>query len=145
MREFASDQRIADYVCKRTGIVLGEAFTTLGVIIDGHVCAGVVFNHYTGNDIHVTVAGKPIGFTPIFLRRVADYVFGELGCLRISVTTEKQIVVDIAMRLGAKIEGCKRDHFGIGRDGIMLGLLKHEFVMTRRLKPSLAKETSKEI
>jgi hypothetical protein len=132
MKEFVSDQRIADYVCKRTGIVLGGSdFTALGVIEDGRIIAGLVFNHFTGNDIHMTAAGEPRGFSPIFLRRVGDYVFGELGCLRVSFTTERRGVIKRAMRLGARVEGFKRDHFGIGRAGTMLGLLKDDWILAK--------------
>lgn len=130
MKEFVSDQRIADYVCARTGIVLTGSYSSLGVIADGKIIGGVAFNCFTGNDVHVTVAGEPRAFTRIFMRRVARYVFGELGCLRISITTEQPRVIEIAKRLGAKIEGAKRDHFGKGRDGVMLGLLKDELAQT---------------
>lgn len=137
MREFVSDQRIADYVCARTGIVLGGSeYTTLGVIEDGRVIAGLVFNHFTGNDIHVTAAGEPHGFSVTFLRRARDYVFGELGCLRVSFTTERRGVIKKVLRLGARVEGFKRDHFGIGRAGTMLGLLKDEGVLAKRPRPA---------
>jgi hypothetical protein len=130
VREIVSDQRVADFVCEKTGIVLTGSFASLGVILDGEVIGGVVFNCFTGNDVHVTVAGKAKAFTRIFIRRVALYVFGELGCLRISITTEQPKVIEITQRMGAKIEGCKRDHFGKGRDGVMLGLLKDELAQT---------------
>jgi RimJ/RimL family protein N-acetyltransferase len=128
LRIFVSDQRIADYVCARTGIVLSGSYSTLGIISDDEVVGGIVFNCFTGKDIHVTLAGKV--FSRAFLRRAAVYVFDELGCFRASMTTEQPKVVEIALRLGAKIEGKKRDHFGKGRDGVMLGLLKDELAQT---------------
>lgn len=146
MREFISDRRIADYVSGRTGTCFdGSAFTCLGILRDGNVTAGVVFNHYTGHDINVTVAGKPGAFTKVFLARVAAYVFDELDCCRVSVTTEQPSVVGIAKRLGATVEGIKTDQFGTGRDGVMLGLLKKNWFMTRRLRPNSAKAHVKEI
>lgn len=146
MREFVSDQRIADYISAKTGIRPGgSAFTTLGVILNGQIIGGVLFNHYTGFDIHMTVAGEAKAFTPIFYERVRAYVFGELGCTRISITTQQQSVVDLAKRLGAQTEGFKRDQYGPGKGGVMLGLLKSDWLMTRRLRPNSTQVNVKEI
>lgn len=144
MREFISDRRALDFVKERTGARIDQDCAYLGVVVDGIVRAGVVFNHYTGHDIHVTVAGDPKAFTPIFIRRCGDYIFGELKCCRFSITTEQIKVVGLALRLGGQREGVKRDQFGPGRHGIMVGVLKDEFLLARRLKPSLANGRSEE-
>ena len=97
----------------------------MGIERNGEIVAGVVFNCFTGHDVAVTVAGSR--FTRGFISAVGTYVFGKLGCLRMSITTEQPKVIEIAQRLGAKVEGLKRNHFGSGRDGIVLGLLKEEW------------------
>lgn len=131
MRQFISDDRVSAYVVSRTGIALGQGYTQLGVLQDGKVTAGVVFTHYTGYDVAVTVAGSPGAFTKEFLRRVWVYIWCELGCVRVTIMTEQPKVIRIALRLGAQIEGFKRDAFGPGRGAALLGLLRSELAQTR--------------
>lgn len=132
MREFVSDARIAAFVCQKTGITLGQDYTCLGIIQNGQVTAGIVFNHCTGADIHITAATSPGAFTKIFLTRCGHYLWDELKLARFSVTTEQPNVVDLIQRVGGKIEGTKRDAFGPGRDAIMLGVLAKDWPFTKR-------------
>jgi RimJ/RimL family protein N-acetyltransferase len=97
----------------------------MGVEKNGAIIGGVIFNCFTGGDVAVTVAGER--FTRGFISAVGNYVFTQMGCLRMSVTTEQPKVIEIAKRLGAQTEGCKRNHFGKGRDGIVLGILKEDW------------------
>lgn len=118
-------ERVARFVGERCGTVIYPPFTAMGIERDGQVTAGAVFNCYTGNDISVTVAGGP--FTRGFIAAVGNYVFEQIGCLRMSITTEQPKVIAIAHRLGAKTEGVKRNHFGQGRDGTILGILREDW------------------
>lgn len=89
--------------------------------------SGIVFNTYTRSDVHVTAAGSiwPRGF----VRDAGRYVFGKLGCCRATFTTEQPKVVALVERLGGKVEGRLRDHFGPGRDGIVVGILKQDWTV----------------
>lgn len=118
-------ERVARFVGERCGTIIYPPFTAMGIEKNGEITAGAVFNCYTGNDIAVTVAGGP--FTRGFIAAVGKYVFEQIGCLRMSITTEQPNVIEIAHRLGAKTEGVKRNHFGNGRDGTVLGILKEDW------------------
>jgi len=138
MREFVSDQRVTEYVCQRTGIRLGQDHSCLGIVRDGVVLGGVVFTHFSGTDVSITVAvSSPRVFTKQFLIRVGQYIFSELRVSRVTILTEQPAVVEFALRRGAKIEGIKRDAFGPGRNATMLGLLASEwpFREAKRLRP----------
>lgn len=122
-----TDERVARYVGERCSTVIYPPYTAMGLEKDGRIVAGVVFNCFTGHDIAVTVAGEQGAFTRSFIRAVGQYVFAQIGCLRMSITTEQPNVVELAKRLGAQVEGVKRNHFGAGRDGFLLGLLKEDW------------------
>ena len=97
----------------------------MGIERDGVICAGALFNHFEGADVHITVAGR--GWTRAFLRAVGAYVFDQLGCERMTAITEQTPVAMLAQRLGAQIEGRLRNHFGYDRDGILLGILRQDW------------------
>lgn len=122
-----TDSRVVHYVAMRCQTAFVPPFTAMGIESDGQIVAGAIFNIFTGFDIEVTVAGEPRAFTRAFIREVGRYVFETAGCLRMSITTEQPHIIEIAMRLGSQKEGRKRNLYGEGRDGILLGLLKEDW------------------
>lgn len=117
---------MSDFVGARVGTVIVPPYTAIGEARDGRVVAGVVFNCFTRTDIEATVAtiAPP---SRRLLRRCGAYVFGELGCCRITITTESGEVAALAKRLNAQTEGRKRNQYGPGRDGIVLGILREDW------------------
>lgn len=97
----------------------------VGIEKRGEVVAGALFNHFEGADVHVTIAGK--GWTPSFVRAVGTYVYDQLGCERMTAVTACERVARYAERLGGKVEGRLRSHFGPGKDGILVGILRGEW------------------
>lgn len=124
-----SDDRVAEYVGRRVGHPIVPPYSTLGVERGGRVVAGIVFNVYTGPDAQLTIAAEPGAMTKPFLRRVGEYLTEELGCIRGTVETEQPAVVEMALRMGGKVEGVKRHLFGHGRHGTVIGILKDEWFL----------------
>ena len=116
---------VGRFVGERCNTMICPPYTAMGIERDGEIVAGVIFNGFTRHDVHVTVAGH--GFTRGFICAVGNYVFHQLDCLRMTITTEQEQVVDYAKRLGAQTEGRKRNHFGKGRHGIVLGILREDW------------------
>lgn len=125
-----TDERVAAFIGKELGFGVYPPWTAMGIEKDGEIIGGVLFNCFENNcDVQATVAGK--GFGKDFLTAVGDYIFSQLGYARITVKTEQTSVVRLAERLGGKIEGRLRSHFGAGRDGIIVGILKDEYKFRR--------------
>lgn len=119
-----SDNRVADFAASFFGEFC-PPYTCLGLEKDGQIVAAAILNHYEGTDIHLTAAGR--FWTRQFLRELGRYVFGQLGCLRMTAITEDPQVVALSLRIGGVVEGRMRNHFGPGRDGIIIGFLKEEW------------------
>lgn len=98
----------------------------MGVERDGEIIGAVLFNQFEGSGVHVSAAGK--GWTLPFMRALGDYVYRQLGCERMTLTTESEAVARYAERLGGKREGLLRSQFGKGRDGIVIGVLRDEYL-----------------
>lgn len=119
--------RVAAFVGARIDAIIYPPFTAMGIERRGELIAGAVFNCFTGHDIEVTVAGH--GWTRGFIQAVGDYVYRQMGCVRMQITTEHQFVAHLAERLGGKREGILRDKFGRGKNGILVGILAEEFCL----------------
>lgn len=117
---------VARFVSERLGFGLCPPYTSIGIADDtGAITAGVILNCFERSDVHVTAAGT--GWTRAFLRAFGEYVYQQLGCERMTFTTEQEDVVGLALRLGGLVEGKLRSHFGPGRDGIIVGVLRDEW------------------
>lgn len=121
----ATDDRVALFVAQQTGTRIIPPYTAMGIDIGGEIIGGAIFNHFTGADLHLTAAGH--GWTRGFLADVGEYVFHQLGCVRMTAITEQPKVVRLAERLGGEVEGLMRNHFGTGRDAFVIGFLKQDW------------------
>lgn len=117
--------RVARFVGSHLDTIICPPFTAMGLERNGQIICGAVFNVYTGPDIEMTVAGH--GWTRGLINSIGDYVFGQLGCIRMQVTTEQESVAVLAERIGAQREGILRNKYGEGRNGIALGILAREY------------------
>lgn len=120
-----ADERCARFVSGRLGFALCPPFTAMGLERDGEIVGAVVFNHFEGADVHVSVAG--CGWTRAFLKAVGSYVFDTLGCERMTAITADEVTATFAERLGGQHEGVLRSHFGPGKDGFIAGILASEW------------------
>lgn len=120
-----SDARCARFVSERLGFALCPPYTAMGIERDGEIVGAVLFNHFEGADVHVSVAG--CGWSRAFLRAVGSYVFDTLRCERMTAVTADEVTATFAERLGGQLEGVLRNHFGPGKNGLVMGILREEW------------------
>lgn len=120
-----TDERAALFIAEHLGFAPCPPFTVMGIERGGEITGACLFNQFEGANVHISAAGK--GWTLPFMRALGDYVYRQLGCERMSLTTESDAVARYAERLGGKREGVLRSHFGKGRDGIIVGVLREEY------------------
>ena len=120
-----TDDRVAAFAEQAFGWQFIPPFTCMGVERNGKIIAAAIFNQFESFDIRLTVAGT--GWSRQFLREVGRYVFHQLGCLRMTAITEQDEVVRLSLRIGGQVEGLLRNHYGQGRNGVLIGFLKEEW------------------
>lgn len=120
-----TDERVAQFVAAGLGFSLCPPYTCIGLERDGEIIAGVLFNCFEGASVHVTAYGQR--WTPSIMKAIGRYVYQQLGCERMTLTTESRWVAFLACKLGGKVEGKLRSQFGKGRDGIVVGILRDEY------------------
>lgn len=121
------DERVAAYVGERLGTRFCEPCTALGTEADGKIVAGIVFNCWTGPDIHLSIAAERT-LSRALLKRTGQYLTEELGCIRATIVTEQTKVVRLCERMGGQIEGLLRNHYGPGRDAFVVGVLREDWI-----------------
>jgi hypothetical protein len=122
-----TDDRVAEYVGYKINRTIYPPFVCIGMERQGRIVSGVVFNCYTGPDIEATVAADHGGISRRLLRCLGLYAFDYQGCSRVSLTTESAEVANLALRVGASVEGYREEFFGPGRAAILLGILRNKW------------------
>lgn len=118
------------WVAARLGVSFPSGTTALALARDGKIFGAAAFCGFTGRDIDVSVAAvHTLAWPRAFLARVGSYVFGELGCARMTVLTRagNHRVLALAPRLGAVREGIKRNYYDDGADAVVFGILKEDW------------------
>lgn len=124
-----TDADVAAFAERMLGAPIIPPYTCMGLEKGGELVAAVVFNHYERTDVHFTATGS--GWTRKFMQEVGRYVFDTLGCERMTAITEQPMVLNLGKRIGCKVEGILRNHFGPGRDGVLIGVLRDEYKFRR--------------
>lgn len=97
--------------------------------IDGDKLLGVVAVwNWDGRGCEAGWAGEPGWLSRGYLRFVFDYIFGQMGCHRVTGRIDASDAVAIAQteRLGFVCEGRIREAAADGQDILIYGLLKTE-------------------
>lgn len=105
----------------------GSEYTAMGYERDGQLVCGVVYNHFSGNDIAMHVAGLGYWATPAALRVFFSYPFVQLKCQRVTayVASKNVKCLTLVDRLGFFPEGRLRE--GMPNDDLMIfGMLRRE-------------------
>lgn len=120
-----ADERVERFIAEGLQYSLTPPYTVIGLEKDGVIVGGVLLNVFEGEDVHFSAVGT--GWTRDFMRAFGKYVFDTLGCIRCTAVAEEPEVIKLAQKMGGKIEGRMRNHFGVGRDGVIVGILKEEY------------------
>lgn len=128
--------RVAEWVASRIrdmGAPPTRDYEAIGVLKGGELIGGVIYSEYREiapghHDMRMHCAGEPGWLTRASLRALFGYPFNQLGCCRVTATVNRsnKRALDMNRRLGFCIEGCIRDGYGPGRDGLLLGMLRRE-------------------
>lgn len=129
-------ERVAAWVASRIrdmGTPPLRDYEAIGVVRDDELIGGVIYSEYRQiapecHDLRMHCAGEPGWLTRASLKSLFGYPFHQLGCIRVTATVARanKRALDMNRRLGFQIEGCVRDGYGPGRDGLLLGMKRSE-------------------
>ncbi len=110
------DPVVAEWVGGKLGkpFVAAGMFKAIGVLsAEGRLIGGYVFTGYTGTSIEMSLAGSGVALRSTWAA-VIDYVFRQLGCVRLQVHTRRDNARarKQASRLGFRYEGTMRRYYG---------------------------------
>lgn len=110
------DAAVAEWVGGKVGKPFSDEmkYTAIGVVSpEGRLIGGYVFTGHTGTSIEMSLAGSGVALRSTWAA-VIDYVFRQLGCVRLQVHTRRDNARarKQATRLGFRYEGTMRRYYG---------------------------------
>lgn len=130
MKEIVSGQYIVDWVGKQVDEDQFHNAKGIGLLHNGEILAGVVYNLYNGVNIcmHVAASSPRRWMTKEYLYECFAYPFIQLECNRVTglVRVDNEMSKHFCLRLGFKPEGLIRRACVDGTDMVMFGMLREE-------------------
>lgn len=129
------DKLIGDWVKEQLKIDSFDPYTAIGVVADGKIIGGVVYNNFhtdaQGNPlfIEMTIASIDKRFAPRHnITTFFAYPFIQLNVKRVQMTcsADSRQIRALLIRLGFQFEGIGRSAFHLGGDSAVYSMLKHE-------------------
>ena len=94
---------IADGVGKKLGVKIFPPYFAIGFATDDkRPMVAAIFNEFNGSNIELTIWAEKGKITKGILQTIANYVFNQLKCRRLTVRTKKRnkAVLKLALRYG---------------------------------------------
>ncbi|ULQ46941.1 GNAT family N-acetyltransferase [Flagellatimonas centrodinii] len=123
-----ADDAVAALLTERIGIAEWGAFTTIGVMKDGRLVGGFLYNNFRGYDLDISTAGETGFLTRRTLRACFAYPFEQLNCRRVTALVSKRNRASrrVVSGVGFRLEGVARQAHFTGADLCIYGMLKNE-------------------
>lgn len=125
---YGHDRALAGWAGARLGIAEWGPCSAIGVMRRGEIAAVAVFHQYRHPNMEISfVTASRMWATPLAVRQILRYPFIQVGCKRLTSTTEatNQRARAFLCRLGFRQEGYHPDALPTG-DAVSYGLLARD-------------------
>ena len=119
----AIGQSLAAWYTEKSGIQFYTVYTATGFLnANGDIKAVAIFTDFTGANIELHGVG-PGAFTRRNIESVLNYVFNQLGCIRLTtkITRENKKIATILIKLGFEYECTLKSYYGLHSSQDALG------------------------
>lgn len=136
---FTTDSElVGEWVVKKSGGKYHKGNTALGLIKDGELVVGVMYDGYTGYGGSISMYSRcdnPKATTRLFYFSIFDYPFNQLGVKRCSVLVHEnnKNALTLNKKLGFGGDTVIKDYFPDG-DAILLAMYKKDCKWLRNRK-----------
>lgn len=146
---FGFDAEVAQWVAQRIpSFTPSPDATALGVISDGEIIAGVVFERWNGVHVEASIAADhPRWANRATLFRLFHYPFEQLGCEAISVMVPASNYqsLNLATKLGFEVEAIVKFAAHDGSALLVLKMFKDKCAWIRNGKRKQAADTARSV